>query len=126
MRLNVKTTLFTAALAAVMVLVLIVVSLVSFRYFSLLSAQEHARTAAEIVRVNLTEAMVNGTISQRGQFFDRLRHVDGLLNTRVLRGPKVIEQFGEGLEQEHLRDSIEEGVLESGQPYFELEKAPDF
>ncbi len=121
MRLNLKTTLFTAALAAVMVVVLIIVSLISFRYFSLQSAQEHARTAAEIVRVNLTEAMVNGTISQRAQFFDRLRHVDGLLSARVLRGPQVVNQFGAGLEEEQLQDRIEAEVLETGLPYFALE-----
>lgn len=120
MRLSTKTTLFSTGIALVMILVLTAVSLVSFRQFSILSAKAHTRTAAEIVRVYLTEAMVNGVIDKRENFLIRLQDVEGLQSAKVVRGPKVIQQFGEGLAGEQATDSIEEQVLNSGEPYYEL------
>ncbi len=108
----------TAALSGAMVILLITVSLVSFRQFSLSTAQDHVRSAAEIVRVGLTELMINGVIDQREQFLTRLDEVDGLLDARVMRAPEVMRQFGKGLESEQAVDEIEKRVLATGQPYF--------
>ncbi len=119
-QLNTKTTLFSAIMATSMLVVLIAVSLFSFRQFSLISAEAHTRTAAEIVRVHLTESMVAGTISRRESFLNRLADVQDLLSARVVRGPEVAAQFGGGLKQEALHDSIEQEVLQSGRPYFNL------
>ncbi|MCG7932189.1 MAG: hypothetical protein JAY99_04540 [Candidatus Thiodiazotropha lotti] len=57
-----KTTTFFFILTVIMVAALVGASLFSFRYFALSTAEDQARTAAEIVRVHLTESMVNGTI----------------------------------------------------------------
>lgn len=118
MKLNKKVTLFSVALASVMIAVLIVVSLLSFRQFSIMSAQSQVLTAAEIVRVSLTEDMVNGVITKREGLLRRLGEVEGLKTVHVIRGPHVERQFGKGFSDERAADNAETGVLQSGQPYF--------
>lgn len=120
MKLNRKINLFLVVLAAATIGTLLAVSLLSFRYFSIRSAQDHLRTSAEIVRVALTESMINGVIDKRGQFLSRLAEVEGLRTARVVRGPMVDGQFGKGLGQESPADEIEQGVLRQGQPVYEI------
>lgn len=118
MNLNKKVTLFSIVLATVMIAVLIVVSLLSFRQFSIMSAQAQVSSAAEIIRVSLTEAMVNGVISKHEVFLRRLGEVEGLQTVHVVRGPNVEQQFGKGLVDERAADDIEIKVLQGGKPYF--------
>ena len=120
MNLTRKTTFFFAALATLVVIAVLAISIFSFRHMYLNAAQTQAKTAAEIVRVHLTESMVNGTISLRQQFFKRLNSVNGLVNTRIARGPEVIAQYGPGFENEQSLDHIEKKVISTGQPHFEL------
>ena len=120
MKLNTKINLFFVILATVTIGILLAVSLLSFRHFSLKSAQEHLRTSAEIVRVGLTESMINGVIAKRGQFLSRLAEVEGLKTAHVVRGPMVENQFGKGLGQELPADEIEQRVLRDGQPFYEV------
>lgn len=122
MKLNSKINLFFLALAAITIGILIVVSLLSFRHFSIKSAEDHIRTSAEIVRVSLTESMINGVIDKRGQFLSRLAEVQGLQTARVVRGPMVEKQFGKGLTQEQAADEIEQRVLREGQPFYQVEE----
>lgn len=68
MNLNRKVTLLFVALAASILIALVIISLYAFRSFALNSSTAHVKTAAEIVRVHLTEAMINGTINKREQF----------------------------------------------------------
>ncbi len=120
MNLGTKVSLFFTALATALIIVLVAISLYSFRAFSIASATEHIRTAAEMVRVDLTEAMINGVISKRESFLRRLMEVQGLKAARVVRGPLVQQQFGKGLEQETAQDEIERQVLRNGEPAYEL------
>jgi diguanylate cyclase (GGDEF)-like protein len=118
MNLNKKVTMSSLTLAAVLILVLIVGSLLSFRQFSILSAKAQVRSAAEIIRVSLTEDMINGVVTKRGGLLYRLGEVNGLKSVHVIRGNNVELQFGKGMEGESVADSIELQVLKSGQPYF--------
>lgn len=120
MKLNNKINLFFIVLATITISVLLAVSLLSFRSFSINSMQENIRTSAEIVRVSLTESMINGTISKRAQFLSRLAEVQGLKTARVVRGPMVEQQFGKGLNQEQPADAIELRVLKEAQPFYEV------
>lgn len=120
MKLNSKINLFFIALAAITIAILLAVSLLSFRHFSIQSTKEHIRTSAEIVRVSLTESMINGVIDKRGQFLARLAEVQGLKTARVVRGPMVEHQFGKGLTQEQAADEAEQRVLNDGQPFYEV------
>ncbi|MDO8990749.1 MAG: diguanylate cyclase [Sideroxyarcus sp.] len=124
MNLNKKVTLSSLALALIMIAVLIVVSLLSFRQFSIMSAQSQVRTAAEIIRVSLTEDMVNGVISKREGLLHRLSEVPGLKSVHVIRGSNVERQYGKGNEGESSADSIELKVLKNGEPYFTILDEP--
>ena len=120
MTLNTKSLLFFSALMGILVLVLAAISLYSFRQFSLYTAERHARSVAETIKVGLTESMVNGTIAKRPQFLNRLAGVPGVQNVRIMRGPAVVSQFGAGFAQELQADGIENQVLNRGEARFEL------
>lgn len=120
MTLNAKVTLFFVSIAAVLMAVLVAISLYAFRSFSIASATEHIRTAGEIVRVHLTESMINGVIDKREGFLQRLVEVQGLKSARVIRAPEVERQFGAGLHLERSADQLEQRVLKEGKPRFEV------
>lgn len=113
-----KNTLVFAGLAVLLLGTIVATALYSFREFSLLGAKERARTAAEIVRVSLTESMVNGVIDKRAQLLGRVAHGAGLAEVRVVRGAGVVRQFGDGLQSEGGRDEVDEAVLASGKAQY--------
>ncbi|MEO5374866.1 MAG: diguanylate cyclase [Alphaproteobacteria bacterium] len=123
MRLDSKVTVFFSVIAASLIVVVVAINLYSFRVFSLASATEHLRTAAEIVRVHLTESMINGVIDKRESFLTRLMEVRGLSSARVVRSFQVVEQFGKGLNTELPSDEIERKVLSDGLPRYEVVEA---
>ena len=118
--LNFKVSLFFALISVVLIVVLTAISLFAFRQFSVSTATEHLRTAAEIARVHLTEAMITGVIDQRQNFLLRLAEVQNLKSARVVRAPVVDEQFGSARKGEYLPDEIEKNVLRTGEPEFEV------
>jgi diguanylate cyclase (GGDEF)-like protein len=123
--LNAKVTLFFISIAAGLLAVLVAISLYAFRSFSLASATDHIRTAGEIVRVHLTESMINGVIDKRERFLERLVEVQGLKSARVVRSAEVEKQFGKGLSMESVADDAERAVLREGKPRFEVIAAGD-
>ncbi|MBX9634107.1 MAG: diguanylate cyclase, partial [Magnetospirillum sp.] len=125
MNLNTKISVFFVVIAACLIAMLVAISLFAFRSFSIASSTDHIRTAAEIVRVHLTESMINGVIDKRESFLRRLMEVQGLASARVVRSPLVIQQFGQGFSQEHASDEIEAQVLREGKPQYEIVELPD-
>ncbi len=119
-KLQTKTLLALASVMSILTIVIAVASLASFRDFSIRSATDHTRTAAEMIRVSLTEAMLNNTIHTRDSYLDRIAQVQGLDEARVIRGRLVDEQFGTGLAREIQADAIDLRVLQSGEPIYAL------
>lgn len=120
MNLNTKIAVFSAVSAVVLVVVLTLISLYSFRQYSISSATEQVRTAAEIVRVQLTESMIHGVIDKREGFIGRLKEVEGFKSARVVRSPILAQQFNGGYRNELEPDYLEKQVFETRQPVFEL------
>lgn len=120
MKLDRKATLFTAGLAAVLIVVVGLISLYSFRQYFLTFAAEQVRTSAEIVRLNLTEAMINGAIDKRDSFLQRLNDINGFQSARLVRSPALEQQFGQGdkLDAGNQPDEIEREVMASGKPSY--------
>ncbi|MBF0469808.1 MAG: diguanylate cyclase [Gammaproteobacteria bacterium] len=118
MKLKTKTSLFAITIASSMLVILITVSLYSFRQFSISTAQERSVTAAEVALVGLTELMVNGVIQNREAFLKRLATIQDLKSVRIIRGPLVAKQYGTGFDFERPMDTIDEKVLATGIPYF--------
>ncbi|MBF0435512.1 MAG: diguanylate cyclase [Magnetococcales bacterium] len=120
MNLKEKTTFMIVGLSGAMIIMLIFVSLISFREFSIATARDHVRSVAEVIRVSLTESMINQTIDRRDQFLRRLAEIEALSAVRVIRGPEVIRQHGPGLDREQTMDDIDRQVLASGEPNFSM------
>ncbi len=120
MSLNSKIALFSASLAVVLVVVLTLISLYSFREYSISSATEQVRTAAEIVRVQLTESMIHGVIDKREGFIGRLKEVEGFKSARVVRSPVLTQQFPDSGRNELEPDYMERKVFETRQPVYQL------
>ncbi|MDP2821989.1 MAG: diguanylate cyclase [Sulfuritalea sp.] len=120
-----RTTLVFTGLAALLLVALVAAALYSFREFSLRGAEERARTAAEIVRVSLTEAMANGAIDKRTQLLARIGRGAGLAEVRVVRGPGVVRQFGRGLAMERDHDDIDSAVLAGGKAEYVMVDGSD-
>ncbi|MEO5363776.1 MAG: diguanylate cyclase [Magnetococcus sp. DMHC-8] len=120
MNLQSKTTLLTVSLSVAMVGLIALLSIFFFRQFSLEAAREHVRSVAEVVRVSLTESMINNVIGDRQQFMRRLTDVPGVLLVRVVRGPEVDRQFGAGLPAEQAANETERQVLATGLSAFDI------
>ena len=117
-KLQTKTLASLASVMLVLTLVIALASLFSFRDLSLRAASEHTRTAAEMIRVALTEAMVNGTMEQSHVLLDRMAKVEGLDEVRVISSDILLEQYQRT--RERAPDALERQVLASGQPAFTL------
>lgn len=115
-----KVLVFFVGIMAALVVVLTVISALSFRHFSLYTAERHARSVAETVKVGLTESMINGTIDKRQQYLARLSEVPGVQRVRVIRGQAVVGQFGPGLARESATGKGIETVLATGRESFEV------
>jgi diguanylate cyclase (GGDEF)-like protein len=115
-----KLLMVSAVVLAVLVVVLTALSALSFRNFSLYTAERHARSVAETIKVGLTESMINGTINKRQQFLGRLAGVPGVHRVQVTRGPAVIAQFGPGLASEGSATDDVKTVLATGKEAFGL------
>ncbi len=123
MNLNRKVTVLFASVTLGILVMLVVITLYAFRSYSIASSTAHVRTAAEMVRVHLTEAMIHGIIDKREQFLERLMEVQGLLSARVIRSNHVNQQFGEGMAREMAADETERLVLADGKARYTLGNA---
>ncbi len=120
MKLDTKVTTFSIVMTTAMIVVIVVVSFLSFRQFTISSEREHIRSVAEIVGISLSESMIHIEKEKRNDFLGHLATVEGLHKARVVRSDSVAKQFGKGAEIEQIKDEIEAGVMRDGQPYYQL------
>jgi diguanylate cyclase (GGDEF)-like protein len=120
MKLNTKVTVFSGGLAVFLIVTLTLITFYFFRQYTLATAKDHVKTAAEIVRVNLTESMIHGVIDRREGFFGRLREVEGFLSARVVRSEALVGQFGPGTPREVAVDAVEQAVMKTKEPVYEI------
>jgi diguanylate cyclase (GGDEF)-like protein len=86
----------------------------NFREYGIKTAEHKASLTAEIVKIGLTSHMVNGIMSQRDFFLNQIGNVEKISQLWIARSPTVIEQYGEGHNNETPRDKIDTQVLKSG------------
>ncbi len=98
----------------VMFLILIVNILMNFREYGLTSVENKAKAIAQTVKHSLTSHMVNGVINNRSLFLDQITKLENIDEIWLSRGESVIEQFGEGHNNEVARDATDEYVLKNG------------
>ena len=114
----------TLMLLGLAVATIINVSL-NFRDYSINSAIDKAKTTATIVKDGLTAHMVNGIMDKRQYFLEQISaNNDEVKSLWLVRGKKVIDQYGKGFNDETMRDAIDTKVLNSGKMYKKItEKA---
>ncbi len=86
----------------------------NFRDYSLQSAMEKSKLAANIVRDGLTSHMLSGNMEKRGFFLDQISRNNEIDDLWIVRSQNVIKQYGEGFANEAVRDVIDKEVLKSG------------
>ncbi len=97
----------------------------NFRDYSINSAVEKSKLAANIVKDGLTAHMVNGTMDKREYFLNEIAHKDEIKALWVIRSQSVINQYGEGLHNETVRDAIDEEVLKTGKTIQKITEKTD-
>ncbi|MBK3331586.1 diguanylate cyclase [Persephonella atlantica] len=98
----------------------------SFREVNINHVKNQSFIVAEIVRDSLTTLMEIGKIDKRELLLNniKLQHRN-IEEIRVVRGDKVIQQYGEGREEEKPKTEAELKVLQTGKPYERLDERFD-
>jgi len=98
----------------------------NFRDYSIKSAIEKATMTAAIVKDGLTAHMVNGIMDKRHYFLEQIsKNHDEVDALWLVRSPKVVKQYGEGLNSETVRDKIDKEVLKSGKMITKINEHTD-
>lgn len=87
----------------------------NFREYSLKSAIDKSKLTAHIVKDGLTAHMVNGIMDKRQYFLDQISQNHDVQFLWLVRSPKVVAQYGEGFNDETIRDAIDEKVINTGE-----------
>ena len=83
-------------------------------------AQDFSMSVHRMTLSSLTGMMITGTIAQRAVYLDQVRQSEEIRSLQVIRGDAVVKQFGPGTPDENSADSVEQGVMQSKQPRFEV------
>ncbi|MCK9372880.1 MAG: GGDEF domain-containing protein [Sulfuricurvum sp.] len=86
----------------------------NFREYGYNNAIEKSKMTAEIVRDGLTAHMVNGIMDKRQFFLSNIANIKDVQALWIVRADKVVNQHGEGLDNERPRDAIDRKVLKEG------------
>ena len=98
----------------------------NFRDYSIKGAIEKATMTAAVVKDGLTAHMVNGIMDKRHYFMEQIsNNHDDVDSLWLVRSQKVIDQYGEGLNSETVRDVIDKEVLKSGKMVTEVNEHTD-
>lgn len=92
----------------------------NFRDYGYNNAVEKSKMTAEIVRDGLTAHMVNGIMDKRQFFLSNIANIKDVQGLWIVRSDTVIQQHGEGMQNERPRDAIDQKVLREGKLYREI------
>jgi two-component system cell cycle response regulator len=84
------------------------------------SGLKKADAIAEVVKSGLTAHMINGNMNQVNVFLNSIAQTKNVDRIWIIRGDNVIKQFGEASSLVAPKDKIDDEVIKSGNPYFEL------
>ena len=85
------------------------------------SSKETAFDVSESILRSLNTMMVMGTIDERDIYLKSMSSLKEISDVRVIRGQPVIDQFGEGFDNEKPKDALDRKVLATGKPEFRIE-----
>lgn len=114
MNTNKKVMLIVIVMLGVLSLATIVNVWINFRDFGQKVAIDKANSIAQSVRDGLTAHMILGAMDKRDLFLENMKLHQKVDRLRVIRSPKVIEEFGVGSTDIYKYDDIEKYVLQTG------------
>ncbi|WP_415397849.1 GGDEF domain-containing protein [Sulfurimonas sp. CS5] len=98
----------------------------NFRDYSIESAIEKSKMTATIVKDGLTAHMVNGIMDKREYFLNQISaNNKSVKSLWLVRSEHVIKQYGEGLNEETVRDAIDKKVLSTGETVRKIIESPN-
>jgi len=98
----------------------------NFREYSIKSAIDKSKMTATIVKDGLTAHMVNGIMDKREYFLNQISaNNESVKSLWLVRSENVIKQYGEGLNDETVRDAIDKKVLDTGETVREIIESSD-
>jgi methyl-accepting chemotaxis protein len=83
-------------------------------------ARDFSQSVHRMTMASLTGMMLTGTVAQRALYLDQVRQSEDIRELRVIRGEGVSKQYGPGEAAEGKADAVEQQVLKSAQPYFQV------
>ncbi len=83
-------------------------------------ARDFSQSVHRMTMASLTGMMITGTIGQRAVYLDQIRQSQDVRELRVIRGDGVSRFFGPGEAGESKTDAIEQQVMQTGKPYFQV------
>ncbi len=95
----------------------------NFREKTLANAKTHAEQVANETIDSANMLMETGTISDpanRKLLIEKLESSGNIKSVRLVRAQQVVNQFGPGLPEEHVRDEIEQKAIDSKKPIYSL------
>jgi hypothetical protein len=122
---NKKLLLIVTVMLLLLMTAIVVNVAINFRDYSYKSALDKASSTAKYVRDGLTAHMVNGIMDKREFFLNNIKNHKDIQDFWIIRGKKVIEQFGPGFKNEGARDSIDKEVIESGEMHYKIIETAD-
>lgn len=115
MKTKLKLLLIVAAMLLALTTATIINVSLNFRDYSIKNAAEKAKLTATIVKDGLTAHMVNNIMDKREYFMHQISANNKEIKSLWLaRSQNVIQQYGEGTNEETVRDAIDSKVLETG------------
>lgn len=112
-----KLSLIIAGTIFISFLALMILSAFSIRTIGMQNAEEKAKIITDLVQDGLTAHMLGGIMDKRDFFLDKISHSKGVESLWIVRSASVINQFGKGLNNETIRDDIDDQTLKTGQTH---------
>lgn len=82
-----------------------------------------ADAIAEVVKSGLTAHMINGNMDQVNVFLNSISQTKNIDQIWIIRGDNVIKQYGEANELVAPKDAIDDKVIKTGNPEYELHES---
>ena len=113
---NTKNKIFFLVISVISFMFILITAdmIYNFRDYGLKSIEDKAHALAKTIKHSLTSQMVSGAIDDRALFLSQLKDIPSIDNIWLSRGKKVIDLYGDGLFNEHAKDSIDKEVLKTG------------
>ena len=97
----------------------------NFKEKTLASAKGRAEQVANETIDSFNMLMETGTISDpdnRKLLIEKIESSGSIKSARIVRAQQVVDQFGPGLPEEHVKDGVEKEAIASKKPYYALTK----